>query len=118
MAKVLLRITYRLQEHNVQRFEVILLDEIIPLVQEMGIHRPTIWKCFVGEAGEFMELWNPGDFAALRSQLLETPESRAAIENELQFRLRAIEKLRLDCQKLRKYIELLYLLKFIIIVIV
>ena len=34
-------------------------------------------------SGEFMELWNPGDFAALRSQLLETPESRAAIENEL-----------------------------------
>jgi hypothetical protein len=57
MAKTMFRVTYRLQAHNVTRFEEILLDEIIPLVQELGIRLPTIWKSFVGEVGEFMELW-------------------------------------------------------------
>ncbi|MGW8180399.1 MAG: NIPSNAP family protein, partial [bacterium] len=37
--------------------EKILLTEIMPLVQELGILRPAIWKTFVGQAGEFMELW-------------------------------------------------------------
>jgi len=76
MAKVLLRITYRLQAHNVHKFEVILLDEIIPLVQKMGIHRPTIWKCFVGEAGEFMELWefeSMADFEEKWRRLMALP---------------------------------------------
>ena len=57
MPRTLLRITYRIQAHNVERFEGILLDEIIPIVQELGISQPAIWKGFVGEAGEFLELW-------------------------------------------------------------
>ena len=51
------RITYRLQAHNIRKFEDILLNEIMPLVQELGIRLPSIWKSFVGEAGEYMELW-------------------------------------------------------------
>ena len=34
-------------------------------------------------SGDFIELWNPEDFAAQRHRLLESPESRAAIEDEL-----------------------------------
>ena len=34
-------------------------------------------------SGNFMELWNPSDFAALRAELLETVESRAEIERQL-----------------------------------
>lgn len=57
MAKTMFRITYRLQAHHIKRFEQILLNEIMPLVQELGIPLPSIWKTLVGQAGEFMELW-------------------------------------------------------------
>ena len=57
MAKTMFRITYRLQAHNIDKFEGILLSEIMPLVDELGMQQPTIWKTFVGEAGEYMELW-------------------------------------------------------------
>jgi hypothetical protein len=57
MTKIMFRITYRLQAHNLRRFEGILLNEIMPLVRDLGIRPPSIWKNFVGNAGEMMELW-------------------------------------------------------------
>jgi hypothetical protein len=57
MSTKLFRITYRLQAHNVDEFERILMEEIMPLVRELGIRQPTIWRSVVGNAGEYMELW-------------------------------------------------------------
>jgi len=77
MANTMLRITYRLQAHNIRKFEDILLNEIIPLAQELGIRVPTIWKSFVGEAGEFMELWefeSISDFEQKWKQLMAHPQ--------------------------------------------
>lgn len=34
-------------------------------------------------SGEFIELWNPDDFEALREDVLASPEARAALEQEL-----------------------------------
>ena len=57
MNHVLLRITYRLQAHNIEAFEKALKDEILPLIQELGIKAPAVWRTFLGDAGEYMELW-------------------------------------------------------------
>lgn len=57
MNNTLFRITYRVQAHHVRAFEEILAVQILPLIQELGIQPPTVWKGFVGDAGEYMELW-------------------------------------------------------------
>jgi hypothetical protein len=74
---MIFRVTYRLQAHNIRKFENILLNEIMPLVQELGIRLPAIWKSFVGEAGEFMELWefeSISDFEQKWRQLTAHPQ--------------------------------------------
>lgn len=58
MPTILIRVTYRIRAHNIERFEAILLGEILPIARDLGITPPAIWKGFLGEAGEFMELWN------------------------------------------------------------
>ena len=68
MAKTMFRITYRLQAHNIGKFEDVLLNEIMPLVQEIGVRLPTIWRTFVGQAGEYMELWESESIAEFEKQ--------------------------------------------------
>lgn len=44
-----------------------------------NLDREVLW-C---GSGEYLELWNPGDFETLRNELLDTPESRAELERAL-----------------------------------
>jgi hypothetical protein len=79
MPKTLFRITYRLRAHNIEEFEKILLHQIMPIVQELGIPQPAIWKGFVGDAGEFMELWefeSMSDFEQKWRNLMDHPRLR------------------------------------------
>jgi hypothetical protein len=60
MADVWLRVTYRVRSDCVLEFEKILLGEIVPLAEQLGIARPDVWRTMVGAAGEFLELWRFG----------------------------------------------------------
>ncbi len=58
MDGVCLRVTYRVRADHIVEFERILLTEVIPLAEELGIARPEVWRTVVGAAGEFLELWH------------------------------------------------------------
>lgn len=54
---VWLRVTYRVRSDCILEFEEILLREIIPLAENLGIARPDVWRTTIGAAGEYLELW-------------------------------------------------------------
>lgn len=76
MSEVLLRVTYRVRVHEMTHFERILMGEVVPLAQELGIDFRGVWKSVVGRVGEYMELWafaSLSDFEASWPKLLEHP---------------------------------------------
>lgn len=57
MDNYLFKVTYRLRAHDMERFEEILTGEIIPLAGKLGLNLQGVWRNFVGNAGEYVELW-------------------------------------------------------------
>lgn len=57
MSTIWLRVTYRVRTDQIAEFQKILLGEVLPLAEELEIRRPLVWKTLVGNAGEFLELW-------------------------------------------------------------
>ena len=60
---ILLKVSYRVRAHHILPFEQIFEQEIVPLIREHGLGFQGIWKSRVGNAGEFLELWEFEDLA-------------------------------------------------------
>jgi hypothetical protein len=77
MAKVVLRVSYRVPVHHIADFEKTLVDQVIPLAEELGITSKGTWKALVGNVGEFLELWefdSMADFESKWKNLLGHPD--------------------------------------------
>lgn len=92
MPKYLLKVKYRLRAHETARFERILLEEVVPLAEELGLKLSGVWRSFVGNAGEYLEMWefdSMEEFESRWKELLGHPRIQeifkttgAMVENE------------------------------------
>ena len=55
--KYLLRVQYRLRAHDMASFEKILISQVVPLAEELGLKLTGVWRSFIGNAGEYIEHW-------------------------------------------------------------
>lgn len=54
---VMLRVTYRLRAHHVADYERIFAERTLPLIREHGLNFRGIWRSFLGDAQEYLELF-------------------------------------------------------------
>jgi len=54
---ILLKISYKLRAHNVALYERTFSERTLPLIQEHGLRFLGIWRTIVGDAQEYLELW-------------------------------------------------------------
>jgi len=54
---VLLKVSYRLRAHHVSQYEDLFATRTLPLIREHGLRFLGIWRSFVGEAQEYLELF-------------------------------------------------------------
>jgi hypothetical protein len=80
---VLLKITYRLQAHHVADYERIFAERTLPLIREHGIRFWGLWRTLVGEATEYLELFEFDSLAEFDKQwraLMADPRLRELFE--------------------------------------
>lgn len=65
---MLLRVSYRVRAHQIDRFEEIFARRVMPLIERHGLRFKGIWKTVVGNVGEFMELWEFESMSAFERQ--------------------------------------------------
>lgn len=73
---VLLRITYRVRAHNMLSYEQLFSSQVMPLIRALDFCFLGIWKTLVGEAGEYLELWefeSLAEFEKKWKQLMADP---------------------------------------------
>jgi hypothetical protein len=54
---VLLKISYKLRAHQVAVYDRIFAERTLPLIREHGFSFWGIWRTIVGDAQEYLELW-------------------------------------------------------------
>jgi len=54
---MLLRVTYRLRAHHVAAYERVFAEETLPLIRAHGLNFLGLWRSLVGEAQEYLELF-------------------------------------------------------------
>lgn len=54
---VLMKISYRLRAHNVEVYDRVFGEHTLPLIREHGFRFRGIWRTIVGNAQEYLELW-------------------------------------------------------------
>ena len=84
MAKVVLRVSYRVQVHEIADFEKTLVHQVVPLAEDLGIDSKGIWKALVGNVGEFLELWefdSMADFESKWNRLLSHPDLQTIFQS-------------------------------------
>jgi hypothetical protein len=54
---VLLKISYKLRAHHVAEYEKTFAERTLPLIREHGFRFWGIWRSVVGDAQEYLELW-------------------------------------------------------------
>ena len=54
---VLLKISYKLRAHHVAEYDRTFAERTLPLIREHGFRFWGIWRTIVGEAQEYLELW-------------------------------------------------------------
>ncbi len=80
---VLLKITYRLQAHHVADYERLFAERTLPLIREHGIRFWGLWRTLVGEATEYLELFEFDSLAEFDKQwraLMADPRLRELFE--------------------------------------
>ena len=72
-----LKVTYKIRAHHISSFENLFLKEIFPLTQRHGLNLLGFWRTLIGNAGEYLELWefkSVSDFEESWKNLLKDPE--------------------------------------------
>ena len=54
---VLLKISYKLRAHHVAEYDRAFAERTLPLIREHGFRFWGIWRTIVGDAQEYLELW-------------------------------------------------------------
>jgi NIPSNAP len=54
---VLLKISYKLRAHHVAEYDRAFAERTLPLIREHGFKFWGIWRSVVGDAQEYLELW-------------------------------------------------------------
>ncbi len=54
---ILLKISYKLHAHHVAQYDRTFAERTLPLIQEHGLRFWGIWRTIVGDAQEYLELW-------------------------------------------------------------
>ncbi|HEX2490871.1 MAG TPA: NIPSNAP family protein [Blastocatellia bacterium] len=54
---VLLKISYKLRAHHVAEYHRTFAELTLPLIRELGFRFWGIWRSVVGDAQEYLELW-------------------------------------------------------------
>jgi len=54
---VLLKISYKLRAHHVAEYDRTFAERTLPLIREHGFRFWGIWRSVVGDAQEYLELW-------------------------------------------------------------
>lgn len=54
---ILLKISYRLRAHHVADYDLTFATRTLPLIREHGFRFWGIWRTLVGDAQEYLELW-------------------------------------------------------------
>ena len=80
---ILLKISYRLQAHNIPAYDETWSTEVLPLIKEYGFNLQGIWRSVVGNAGEYLELWqfdSIADFEARWQKFMQDARLLAAFQ--------------------------------------
>jgi hypothetical protein len=80
---VLLKISYRLRAHQVAEYERVFAARTLPLIREHGFRFWGIWRTIVGEAQEYLELWEFSSVTEFDEQwrrLMADPRLREVFE--------------------------------------
>ena len=73
----ILRVTYRIRAHHMSAFEKLFVREVLPLTRRHDLKLLGFWRTLVGNAGEYLELWefkSMADFERSWKGLLKDPE--------------------------------------------
>ena len=54
---VLLKISYKLRAHHVAEYDKTFAERTLPLIREHGFRFWGIWRTIIGDAQEYLELW-------------------------------------------------------------
>jgi NIPSNAP len=54
---ILLKISYKLRAHHVAQYDRTFAERTLPLIQEHGFRFWGVWRTIVGDAQEYLELW-------------------------------------------------------------
>lgn len=54
---ILLKISYKLRAHHVAEYDRAFAEQTAPLIREHGFRFWGIWRSVVGDAQEYLELW-------------------------------------------------------------
>lgn len=54
---VILKISYKLRAHHVAEYDRTFAERTLPLIREHGFRFWGIWRTIVGDAQEYLELW-------------------------------------------------------------
>lgn len=54
---VLLKISYKLRAHHVAEYDQTFAERTLPLIREHGFRFWGIWRTIIGDAQEYLELW-------------------------------------------------------------
>jgi len=54
---VLLKISYKLRAHHVAEYDKTFAERTLPLIREHGFRFWGIWRSIIGDAQEYLELW-------------------------------------------------------------
>jgi L-rhamnose mutarotase len=54
---VLLKISYKLRAHHVAEYDRTFAERTLPLIREHGFRFWGIWRSVIGDAQEYLELW-------------------------------------------------------------
>ncbi len=65
---ILFRVSYRLRAHHVAAYEKVFAERTLPLIREHGLRFLGIWRSLVGEAQEYLELFEFQSLAEFESQ--------------------------------------------------
>ena len=65
---VLLKISYKLRAHQVAEYEHTFATRTLPLIREYGFCFWGIWRTLVGDAQEYLEIWEFTSLAEFEEQ--------------------------------------------------
>lgn len=80
---VLLKISYKLRAHQVAEYDRTFAERTLPLIREHGVRFWGIWRTIVGDAQEYLELWefdSIADFEERWRRLMADPRLKEIFE--------------------------------------